>query len=280
MPDTSPSFAGLRVASFESRRADEMAKMIEKFGGVPCVSPSMREVKLDRNPAAIAFAQDIIAGRFDIVVLMTGVGLRRLLDDISAEVNRDEFITALGQTITVCRGPKPVVVMRELGLQPTHRVPEPNTWRELLATLDAHCPVAGLRVGLQEYGVPNDALLEALKTRGAIVTAVKVYDWDFPEDISPLERNARALAAGELDVLLFTSSRQVVNLLEVANRLGLASQVRQQWPRMVVGSIGPTMSETLRELELSYDFEPEHPKMGHLVTAAAECAAEIVRGKR
>ena len=28
------SFAGLRVAAFESRRAAEMAQMIERFGGV------------------------------------------------------------------------------------------------------------------------------------------------------------------------------------------------------------------------------------------------------
>lgn len=280
MPSPAPSFAGLRVASFESRRADEMARLIEKFDGLPRVSPSMREVKLDRNPAAVQFARDIVADRFDVVIFMTGVGLRRLLEDIAADVDRAEFIAALRRTVTVCRGPKPVVVMRELELQPTHRVPEPNTWRELLTTLDAECPVAGKRVGLQEYGVPNPALMDGLKDRGAEVTAVKVYDWDFPEDTAPLEQNVRALANGELDVLLFTSSRQVVNLLEIATRMGLTSQVRQQWPRVVVGSIGPTMSETLRDLELSYDFEPEHSKMGHLVTTAAERSGEILRGKR
>jgi uroporphyrinogen decarboxylase len=37
-----------------------------------------------------------------------------------------------------------------------------------------------------------------------------------------------------------------------------------------VASIGPTTSETLRELQLPVDLEPEHPKMGHLLTAAAE----------
>jgi hypothetical protein len=30
---TTPSFAGLRVAAFESRRAEEMERMIERYGG-------------------------------------------------------------------------------------------------------------------------------------------------------------------------------------------------------------------------------------------------------
>ncbi len=39
---------------------------------------------------------------------------------------------------------------------------------------------------------------------------------------------------------------------------------------MVVASIGPTTSETLRDYELQVDVEPEHSKMGQLVVAAAE----------
>jgi uroporphyrinogen-III synthase len=38
---------------------------------------------------------------------------------------------------------------------------------------------------------------------------------------------------------------------------------------IVVGSVGPTTSETLRAHQLPVDIEPEHPKMGHLVAAAA-----------
>ena len=46
-------FNGLRVAAFESRRGDEIARMIERQGGVPHVSPSMREVPLGENPEAL-----------------------------------------------------------------------------------------------------------------------------------------------------------------------------------------------------------------------------------
>ena len=37
-------FNGLRVLSFESRRAKEIAQLITNHGGVPIVAPSTREV--------------------------------------------------------------------------------------------------------------------------------------------------------------------------------------------------------------------------------------------
>ena len=45
--------AGLRVLSLESRRAAEMAKLIENYGGRAIVAPSMREVPLESNTEAL-----------------------------------------------------------------------------------------------------------------------------------------------------------------------------------------------------------------------------------
>lgn len=279
MPADSPDFAGLRVAAFESRRAEEMAQMIQRFGGTAAVSPSMREVSVGENPDAVAFAREIIAGQLDVLIFMTGVGVRHLLAEIEGKVDRQAFLDAVGRTVSVARGPKPVAVLKELGLSPTHRVPEPNTWRDVLETLDAHVPLAGKRVGVQEYGQPNPHLAAGLAARGARVRTVMVYHWDFPEDTKPLEANVRAIAAGERDVALFTSSRQLVNLLGMSEQLGLADEVRRELRRMAICSIGPTTSETLRDFELPVDLEPEHPKMGHLVVAAAERAGEILNHK-
>ena len=57
MTTNTPNFAGLRVAGFESRRAEEMAAMVARFGGVPSISPSMREVAEAKNPEAVDFAR-------------------------------------------------------------------------------------------------------------------------------------------------------------------------------------------------------------------------------
>jgi uroporphyrinogen decarboxylase len=273
-------FDGLRVAAFESRRADEMTRMIAKGGGVPLVSPSMREVALDRNQAAIDFANRLITGRIDVIIFLTGVGTRMLVEQVERHVDRDRFLAGLSDIKSVVRGPKPLVVLREFGITPSFIVPEPNTWRELLRTLDEHLPVANLVVGLQEYGAPNPSLIAGLEARGAVVDTVRLYDWALPEDCGPLEQNIRRIAAGEVDVAMFTSANQVANLLKLADELGLADDVRSGFRNIVVASIGPTTSERLRNEDLPVDLEPSHPKMGHLVQETAAQSASILARKR
>ena len=166
MSAPSPDFAGLRVAALESRMADEMTRMIERLGGKPSVSPSMREVPLENNAEAIDFANRLITGQVDLVILMTGVGVRCLMQQIDRQVPRDRFLSALADTTTLVRGPKPVAVLRELGVTPTYRADEPNTWREVLTKIDQHMSVANMAVTLQEYGQTNPSLTAGLEARG------------------------------------------------------------------------------------------------------------------
>ncbi|MCE9557071.1 MAG: uroporphyrinogen decarboxylase [Planctomycetes bacterium] len=257
-----------------------MARLIERQGGRPSVSPSMREVAQAENPQAVEFAQRLMTGGIDVVLLLTGVGVRHLVAAVERHVDRQRFLSALADTTTVVRGPKPLAVLKELNIKPTFRVPEPNTWRELLTTLDTHVPLAGQTVAMQEYGKPNPSLVAGLEARGAHVVRVKVYDWELPEDTGPLEANVRAIAAGEIDVALFTSAQQVENLLVIAEQLDLEAELRHGLAQAVVASIGPTTSEGLRQNELPVDLEPEHGKMGQLVVAAAEASGEILARKR
>ncbi len=254
--------------------------MIAKRAGVPFVSPSMREVALERNQAAIDFANRLITGRIDVVVFLTGVGTRLLVQQVERHVDRERFLAAVSDIKSVVRGPKPLAALKELGISPTLTVPEPNTWREVLGTLDEKLPVANLVVGLQEYGVTNRSLIAGLEARGASVDSVHVYDWALPEDSGPLEQNIRRIAAGEIDVAMFTSGNQVLNLLKLADELGLADEVRSGLRKVVVASIGPTTSEMLHTEELPVDLEPSHPKMGQLVNETADRAGEILARKR
>ncbi len=273
-------FDGLHVAAFESRRADEMARLIQRQGGVPHVSPSMREVPLEDNRAAVDFAHQLMTAQIDVVILLTGVGIRHLVGAVERHVDRDRFLAALADTTTIARGPKPVAVLKEWGITPTRLVPEPNTWRTLLQTMDQHLPVAGQVVGLLEYGQPNPSLVAGLEARGARVVPVKVYAWDLPEDCGPLEANIRAMIEGQIEVALFTSAHQVTNLLATAEKVGLGDRLREALAAEVVASIGPTTSERLREAGLPVDLEPDHSKMGQLVAAAARAAAGILQRKR
>ena len=173
-------FAGLRVLSLESRRAQEMAKLISNFGGHPIVAPSMREVPLEENTEALNFAAALKQGQLDMVIFLTGVGIRGLTKVVETLYSRDEFVATLSKVAVVARGPKPLAALRELGVRVSLTVPEPNTWRELLQALDdtrESLPLNGTRVAVQEYGISNPELLEGLVARGASVTSVPVYQW-------------------------------------------------------------------------------------------------------
>jgi uroporphyrinogen-III synthase len=273
------SFAGRSVVAFESRRAAEMTSLITRHGGVAIAAPSMREVDLGRDDEARAFARALRQGEMDVLLLLTGVGTRALVKAIAPEMDAPELVERLRAVAVVARGPKPVSALRELGISGFTTVPEPNTWREMLTTLDGCVSLAGKRVYVQEYGAPALELYAGLEERGARVTTVPVYRWSLPVDIRPLEAALQAVARGEVQVSIFTSRAQVDNLLAVARRLGLETEVRTALARTMVASIGPVCSETLVAEGLQPDLEPSHPKMGTLVKEAAERCAEILAHK-
>ena len=88
-------------------------------------------------------------------VFLTGVGFRYLMEAIDQRVDRQRFSDTLSDIPTIARGPKPVAAMKEVGLTPTWVAPEPNTWRELLTTIDRQMSIANQVVAIQEYGKPK-----------------------------------------------------------------------------------------------------------------------------
>lgn len=275
-----PSFHGLTVVSFESRMAADMARLIERYGGRAIVAPALREVPLERNPEALAFGERLLAERIDLLILLTGVGTKALVEVLRTRYPLESIRGALARVALVARGPKPAAALRELGLAPTLSVPEPNTWHDVVHTLDYYKPVRGLRIAVQEYGVPNPDLVQALKGRGAEVLPVPVYRWALPEDTGPLRRTLDQILAGEAEVLLVTNAAQIEHVMQWLERDDLTGRFEHACARMVVASIGPTASERLRSYGLPVDLEPSHPKMGILVKEAAERAGELLRAKR
>lgn len=274
------ALSGLTLLAFESRRAAEMAELIRRHGGIPVSAPSMREVPLDASDEADEFLRRLERAAIDVVILLTGVGTRALAAALAPRCPRDRFAELLRATTIVARGPKPVAALRELDLVPTVLVPEPHTWREILAALDAAVPLAGRCVAVQEYGRSNGDLLEALRARGADVLRVPVYRWDYPEDQGPLRAGVARLADGAVDIALFTSARQVDHVVDTATRLGRLDQLRRAARRVVIASVGPVCSEALQAHGLPVDLEPDHPKMGHLINAVAQRGHSLVAAKR
>ncbi len=271
------TLAGLRVLTLESRRSAEMATLVGKQGGEAFAAPSMREAPLESNDEAFAFAERLFAGEFDLMIFLTGVGTRALHQTLAARYREDRFAEALRRITVAARGPKPLAALRELRVPVSVTAPEPNTWRELLGALAGR---PERRAAVQEYGKPNPELIQALRDRGLQVATVRVYRWQLPEDTGPLRQAVRRLAAGEFDVVMFTTQIQVVHLMQMAAGEGVEEAVRAGLRNAVIASIGPTTSEMLEEYGFHADLTPSHPKMGFLVKETAEQAKEILCRKR
>jgi uroporphyrinogen-III synthase len=256
--------------------------MIRRQGGEPIEAPSLREVPL-RGPAGVdALEQDLLAGAPLLLVLLTGVGAALLVEGLEQHLPRARVLELLNQstTIIVCRGPKPHAVLKQLGVKPALVVGEPNTWRDVLREVDAHDLARGRRIYVQEYGRTNEELVRGLEARASDVRQIKTYVWDLPEDLAPLRAAIERIEQGDAEVALFTSGVQLTHLLRVADTLGVTARLRSGFERLVIASVGPLTTETLRQAGLPPDLEPEHPKLGHLMVSLAASARAKLAEKR
>lgn len=276
------SFHGMRVLALESRRAAEIEKLIRTYGGEPTVVAAMREAPLESNQEALTFGQLLLRGDFGLVIFMTGVGVRRLMEILSSRYDPAQLIAALRAVKIAARGPKPGVAVREMGLVVAVTAPEPCTWREVVHALDETLgsSLQGLRVAVQEYGETNQELLEALSKRGAEWTRVPVYQWVLPHDLEPLRSAVRSITAGSFDVIVFLTAVQVAHLFRVAEQMNAVEPLRTGLRRALLLSIGPNTTEELARYGLEPDFQPSHPRMGFLMNEAAESAARLLEVKR
>jgi uroporphyrinogen-III synthase len=279
----SGNFNGLRVLALESRRAQEIAKLIRTWGGEPMVAPSVREVPLQSNPEAEEFVHKLRDNQIDMVIFMTGGGVRGLARAVESICPREQLASLLSRTTVIARGPKPIAALREMDVPVALSVPEPNTWHDLLAMLDekkATFPLAGRRVAVQEYGERHPQLVASLTERGASVTTVWVYEWALPEDTGPLRQAIAAILRGQIHVLLVASSVQIRHLFQVAESLGTQDRLRQALSQVIIVSVGPLTSAELRRRGLNVDIECTRPKMGFLVQEAAEKAGSLLQQRR
>ena len=263
-------FGGRTVLSLESRRATEIAALIENCGGRAMVAPAAREVPAESHPDVQRFVDALNAGKLNLIIFLTGVGTRALARAAEPFCPREDFVAKLSKIPILARGPKPVAALKELGVPIRWNVPEPNTWREILQTLDANnVPLRNQFVAVQEYGIPSADLLAGLKLRGAEVLSVHVYDWAMPENIAPIENAIRSLLGGQVAIAMFTAAIQAHHLVQVADRMGVKKGLMASLTKIKVASIGPVTSEALGEYGITVSMEPSHPKMGFLVREAA-----------
>lgn len=265
---------GARIGLLEARLSSELAELVRREGGVPVCAPAVLEAQVDVRARVPELIDELRARRIEIVVFLTGAGATSLLEQASAIGALDALIEALIGAMTVCRGPKPAVVLRKHGIPVRVNARSPHTTPELLEVLPEGL-VRGRGVLLLHDGGGNVALAEALRARRAQVDELRTYEWRLPNDLAPIEVLIRELLDGRLDAVAFTSQVQVRHLFEVAARMNCRAALRFALRhRTVVGSIGPTCSVALEQFDAPPHVVASPPKMRPLVAAVGQFLAE------
>ncbi len=267
------SFDGAVVAHFESRMRSGLDGLIRRHGGTPWSAPAVSEEPVDLGEAGRAAIRLLAEDQFGVVVLLTGSGTDRLMRVCEAAGCADDVRRALANRIVVARGPKPVFALRQHGLIAHNWALEPHTTRELLDVLDK-VSVLGRRVLIVDAGDRTPEPARTLVERGARVVELQVYRWTLaPDNASRLAETVDAIAAGQIDAVLFTSQVQVRHVLAAANPDSSSRAFSNAQSRVVVGTVGPTCANALRERGIEPDIVPAHSRMGHLVRATAVAVA-------
>lgn len=262
------SIQDARIVLLEARMRDEMADLIRRNGGRnPVCVPAVREVTRDCGMEVAGFLERMVARAIHMLVFFTGVGVKTLCEEAEKLGRQEELLAALRNITIVCRGPKPSAVLRRYAIPFAASAREPYTTAELLEAL-APFDVAGRVVGIVHYGEYNATIAHELRTRGADLDELLLYEWQLPEDTQELRELVGELLRGEVDAIVFTSQVQARHLFMIADKLQLAGRLSEALnSRTIVASIGPTCTGILRSYGVTPHVVPDHPKMGHLVKA-------------
>jgi len=259
-----------RIALLEARMSGEMAGLIKRYGGQPYSVPAVREVPVDSSAQVATFIDHLVEQRLRVVVCFTGVGVTALFREAERLGRLPTLLEILQKTTVVCRGPKPVAVLKRYQIPIAASAQEPHTTNELLEVLRP-LDLQGKGVGIVHYGERNAQVIEALQQKGAYAEELCLYEWQLPEDITPLQTLVRELLAQNVAAVVFTSQVQVRHLFQIATDLHASQELIQALNnKTIVASVGPTCTGVLYNFGVTPDVEPEHPKMGHLVKALFE----------
>jgi uroporphyrinogen-III synthase len=261
---------GASIALLEARMSRELENLVRRYGGHPRSAPALREVPLEAPAGVDGFLDQLCAGRFGLAIFLTGAGVTALFREAGARGRLDAVVDALRRGTVACRGSKPAAALRQHGVPTNLSAREPFTSAELLEALQG-IELANLDVALVHYGERNEPLADGLRSRGARVNELCLYEWQLPENVDPLRELIGDVIQSRVDVVAFTSKVQCRHLFQIATAMGCATDLAEALNgRTTVAVIGPVCRTALREHGVSSHVMPATPKMAPLVAAIAE----------
>lgn len=260
-----PVMAGRTVLITADRRSEDLADAFARRGAAIRHAPAMTIVHHSDDAQLVDDTRALVADPPDALVITTGAGLRGWMEAAEVAGLDDALRAALADAYIVARGPKAKGALISRGLR-ADWVAESETAAEIIEHLHDR-GVEGTTVAVQHHGNGSDGIDDALAQAGARVAPFVVYRWGPAPDPAAVTASTREAAAGEIDVVVFTSAPAVASWWTAAEEAGVADEiVRRSRDDLLVAAVGPVTAAPLRAKGVD-PLVPERSRMGALIRA-------------
>lgn len=281
---------GLTVAITSSRRAGELARIVENLGGRPYIAPTIGiEADLE-NPKedVLKFLDHVIAGNVDYIVFMTGPGIFSLFSIATKLGLEDKLIHSLSNATIIARSIKPKMVLKKYGVE-VNLIPEENTAQGVLRLLLAK-GVVGKKIAILWHGDYPDQLRDTLY-KARVLTVIEASTYRYSVDlkkegasilesmgydyVAPNERRVVQLIdkiiAGKINSITFTSPPSVHDLFKIAEVNNKSQELKSSLnANVLVVAVGPSTKNAIEEHCITVHVMPRIFKMGSMIKALDE----------
>lgn len=270
--------AGLRVGVTAGRRGAELVEALTRLGASVVWAPTVEVVPAPAN-AVQRETEVALDARPAWVVVATAEALDRWID--GARQVQPLVLDLLAGSKVAARGAKATGACRAHGVvsvltSPTERGVD-------LARLVIGLAESGDHVAVVVDGSGSPRVVAELESAELAVHVVAPYRWVVPPATGtapdpsrrvPAAELLRALCAGELDAISFTSAPAVEGLFALAASLGNELTVRDALTgagphRVLVAAIGPATAEALERRGIGVSVCPLQPRIAALANALA-----------
>jgi uroporphyrinogen-III synthase len=274
-PALSSQLESKTIALPESRQLDVLAELCERRQAIVLRIPLVSILDTPNQQAVIAWLEGFITSPPDLLILLTGEGLRRLTAAASRNNIEPQFTDALSRVCKICRGPKPGRALRELGLKVDITAPIPTT-DGIIDSLK-QLSLNAKRVAVQLYGEdPNIKLMDFLDScplHSCTIVAPYIYASD--SDSEKVQELILNLQSGRVDLIAFTSMAQIKRLFAVAKDSSLQDELEIGLENTDIAAVGPIVRDCLLEHGCRVSVMPESAYfMKPLVRAIEDFYAE------
>jgi uroporphyrinogen-III synthase len=265
-PELGQALTGVVALITADRRAGEFATALTRRGATVRHAPALSIVPHVDDAELLARTRELIDAPPEVVVVTTGIGFRGWIEAADAAGLAGELHDAFAGARIIARGPKARGAVLAADLS-TDWVAESETSAEVLEYLLTE-DLVGTRIAVQHHGAGADGLDEELAAAGADVVSLVVYRWGPPTDPAAVRRSTLDAAAGEIDLVAFTSAPGAHAWLAAARGAGAldAIRVRCAAGTLLAAAVGPVTARPLQNAGIE-PLVPDRGRLGALVRA-------------